>query len=147
MTLNRWDPLKDLLNFQEKVNRVMHATLGERCSVSGTCWSPLVDMLETPDAYIVRAELPGVGLDNISVEIRNRRLTISGSRPFESEPALAAYLSIERVHGAFERSFNLPGDVDVDAIKAKYTDGILEIHIPKAQEEAAAGITIVSLRS
>jgi HSP20 family protein len=147
MTLNRWDPLKDLLNFQEKVNRVMHATLSERCSVSGTCWSPLVDMLETPDAYVIRAELPGVSLDNVSVEIRNRRLTISGSRPFESEPSLAAYLSIERVHGDFERSFNLPGDVDVDAIKAKYTDGILEIHIPKAQEEAAAGITIVSLRS
>lgn len=147
MTLNRWDPLRDLLNFQEKVNRVMHATLAERCSVSGTCWSPLVDMLETPDAYLIRAELPGVGLDNISIEIRNRRLTISGQRPFESEPVLAAYLSIERVHGAFERSFNLPGDVDVDAIKAKYTDGILEIHIPKAQEETSAGITIVSLRS
>jgi len=104
-------------------------------------------MLETPDAYVIRAELPGVGLDNISIEIRNRRLTISGHRHFESEPALAAYHSIERVHGPFERSFNLPGNVDVDAIKAKYTDGILEISIPKAQEEASAGITIVSLRS
>ncbi len=147
MTLNRWDPLKDLLNFQEKVNRAMHATLSERCSVSGTCWCPLVDMLETPDAYLIRAELPGVGLDNISIEIRDRRLTISGQRPFASGPALAAYLSIERVHGSFERGFNLPGDVDIDAIKAKYTDGVLEIHIPKAQEEESAGITIVSLRS
>ncbi len=147
MTLNRWDPLKDLLNFQEKVNRVMHATLSERCSVSGTCWRPLVDMLETPDAYIIRAELPGVGLDNISIELKNRRLTISGQRPFQSEPTLAAYLSLERVHGAFERSFNLPGDVDEEAIKAKYTDGMLEVYIPKAQEDASAGITIVSLRS
>jgi len=147
MTLNRWDPLKDLLNFQEKVNRVMHATLSERCQVSGTCWCPLVDMLETPDAYLIRAELPGVGLDNINIEIRNRRLAISGQRSFESEPALAAYIRIERVHGAFERVFNLPGDVDVNAIKAKYVDGILEIHLPKAQEEATAGITIVTLRS
>ncbi len=146
MTLNRWDPLRDLLNFQEKVNRLMHANVGERCSVSGTCWCPLVDMLETREAYIIRAELPGVGLDNINIEVKNRRLTISGQRPFESEPITAAYLSIERIHGGFERSFNLPGDVDLDAIKAKYSDGVLEIELPKAQE-STTGIAVVSMHS
>ncbi len=145
MTLNRWDPLRDLLNFQEKVNRLMDANFRERCEVGGVCWCPLVDMLETRDAYIIRAELPGVGLDNINIEVRNRRLTISGERPYESEPATAAYLSIERVRGRFERNFDLPGTVDLDAIKATYSDGVLEILLPKTQEEAVSGITIVSL--
>jgi len=145
MTLNRWDPLRDLLNFQEKVNRLMDANFRARCEVGGICWCPLVDMLETPDAYIIRAELPGVGLENINIEVRNRRLTISGQRPYESEPTMAAYLSIERVRGSFERNFDLPGNVDVDAIKATYSDGVLEILLPKAQEEVVSGITIVSL--
>jgi HSP20 family protein len=147
MTLNRWDPLKDLLNFQEKVNRLMDANFRQRCEVGGVCWCPLVDMLETRDAYIIRAELPGVGLENINIEVRNRRLTISGERPYESEPVMAAYLSIERVRGSFERKFDLPGNVDVDAIKATYTDGVLEIQLPKAKENAVSGITIVTLNS
>ena len=147
MTLNRWDPLRDLLNFQERVNRVIDASLSERSRMRGTCWCPSVDMLETPDAYLIRAELPGVGLENINIEIRNRRLIISGERPIEQEPVIAAYLSIERLHGVFERSFTLPGDVDVDAVKAKYTDGVLEIYLPKSQEEPKNSISVVSLRS
>jgi HSP20 family protein len=147
MTLNRWDPLKDLLNFQEKVNRLMDANFRQRCEVGGVCWCPLVDMLETLDAYIIRAELPGVGLEDINIEVRNRRLTISGERPYESEPVIAAYLSIERVRGSFERNFDLPGNVDVDAITAKYSDGVLEVYLPKTQKEPVTGITIVSLSS
>ena len=114
MTLNRWDPLRDLLNFQERVSRLIDSTAEESPSRRQACWCPVVDMLETPDAYIVRAELPGVGRDNINIEVRGNRLRIYGERSVESEPAIAAYHSIERANGMFERSFTLPGQVDLD---------------------------------
>ncbi len=89
MTLNRWDPFRDLLNFQEKVNRIIDMKFHEKRGTRGACWCPAVDMLETPDSYIFRAELPGVGIDNIDIEVRHRRLTLSGVRPVESEPVTA----------------------------------------------------------
>lgn len=144
MTLNRWDPFRDLLNFQDKVHRLIEMKVHEDRVTRGACWCPSVDMLETPDSYIFRAELPGVGIDNIEIEVRNRRLRLSGVRPMETEPVIAAYHSIERVHGQFERVFSLPGDVDVDQIKAKYLDGVLEIVLPKSKEKAPQSIAVVS---
>jgi HSP20 family protein len=144
MTLNRWDPFRDLLNFQDKVHRLIESKFHEDRVSRGVCWYPPVDMLETPDSYIFRAELPGVGIDNIDIEVRNRRLKVSGVRPVEAEPVIAAYHSIERVHGQFERIFALPGDVDVDKIKAKYLDGLLEIVLPKSKEKVPRTIAVVS---
>jgi len=102
-------------------------------------------MLETPEAYIFRAELAGVGKQNISIEVHGRRLTISGERFVESEPRLAAYHSIERVQGYFERSFNLPERVDLEAAEANYVDGVLEVRLPKAGNDRERTITVVCL--
>jgi HSP20 family protein len=146
MTLNRWDPLRDLLNFRETMNRLVGSSLEERACKRATRWSPVVDILETPDAYIFRAELPGVGIDNISIEVRENRLVLSGERSLESEPQWAAYLSIERNHGCFERSFTLPGGIDVDNAKARYQDGILEVILPKAQDESESNIRVICVR-
>jgi HSP20 family protein len=143
MTLNRWDPLRDLLNFQERMNRLVGSSLEERACKRAAYWRPVVDILETPDAYIFRAELPGVGIDNISIEVRENRLVLSGERPLESEPQWAAYLSIERSHGCFERSFPLPGGIDVENAKARYEDGILEVTLPKSQEELETSIKVI----
>jgi len=145
MTLNRWDPLRDLLNFQERVSRLIDSTAEESTIRRQACWCPVVDMLETPDAYIFRAELPGVGRENISIEVRGNRLRISGERSLEAEPAIAAYHSIERVHGMFERSFTLPGQVDVDLAEARYEDGMLEVKLPKSHEVLERSISVVCL--
>jgi HSP20 family protein len=144
MTLNRWDPFRDLLNFQENVNRIIERRFHEDRVTRGACWYPSVDMLETPDSYIFRAELPGVGIENIDIEVRHRRLRLAGVRLMEAEPEIAAYHSIERVHGQFERIFVLPGDVDVDQVKAKYVDGVLEIVLPKSEEKVPRTIAVVS---
>jgi HSP20 family protein len=144
MTLNRWDPLKDLLNFQEKLHRVVHHQTDPRTQCAGH-WCPIVDILETPEAYIFRAELPGVGRENINVELRNNQLILSGQRPIDAGPQFAAYHRIERVHGYFERSFKIPGNVDGDSAQAKYVDGVLEIILPKAEEEVERDIHIVCL--
>ncbi|MBI5251918.1 MAG: Hsp20/alpha crystallin family protein [Desulfomonile tiedjei] len=144
MTLNRWDPLKDLLNFQEKLHRMVHHQADPRVKCEGY-WCPVVDILETPDAYIFRAELPGVGRENISVELRNNQLILAGQRPIEPDPQFAAYHRIERVHGYFERSFSIPGNVDADSAQAKYVDGVLEVTLPKGDEEVERNIHIVCL--
>lgn len=143
MTLNRWDPLRDLLNFQERMNRLVGSTLEERMLRRAACWCPVVDVLETRDAYIFRAELPGVGKENITIEVRGNRLVLVGKRTLESEPQWAAYLSIERIHGCFERSFPLPGPIDVDKAEARYEDGILEVYLPKSQGDAERTIAVV----
>ncbi|MFH1112406.1 MAG: Hsp20/alpha crystallin family protein [Pseudomonadota bacterium] len=145
MTLNRWDPLRDLLNFQERVSRLVNPTAEEPSSRRKACWCPVVDMLETPDSYIFLAELPGVGRENINIEVRGNRLTIFGERSPETEPVVAAYHSIERIHGMFERSFALPGQVDLDAAEANYADGLLEVKLPKAEESCERSISVVCL--
>lgn len=143
MTLNRWDPLKDLLSFQEKMNRLMDLSFAEPSRGLRSVWNPAVDVLETPDAYIFRADLPGVGKDRISIEVRSRRLTIKGERDIEAEPRIAAYHSIERESGVFERSFMLPGEVNADEAQAKYSDGVLQIVLPKGREPSARDISVV----
>ena len=79
--------------------------------------------------------MPGVGRENISIELSGRRLVISGLRVENAEIDYAAYHTIERVEGYFERSFNIPGPVDVEQAKARYVDGILDLYLPKSEEE------------
>jgi HSP20 family protein len=100
-------------------------------------------MLETPNTYIFRVELPGVGKESINIEITGNRLRIFGERPMESEPAIAAYHTIERIHGAFERTFTIPGLVDGDSAEAKYLDGLLEIVIPKVEQMRERRVSVV----
>jgi HSP20 family protein len=145
MTLNRWDPLRDLLNFQERMSRLVAFTAEESPSRRQACWCPVVDLLETPDAYILRAELPGVGRENINIEVYGNRLRIYGERALETEPAIAEYHSIERVHGVFERTLTLPGEVDVDVAEASYEDGVLVVKLPKLHEVRDQNISVVCL--
>jgi HSP20 family protein len=143
MTLNRWDPLKDLLNFQEKIHRLTHHQEPRARCVG--CWCPVVDILETPYAYIFRAELPGVGRENIKLEVRDNQLILSGQRPNDADPQFAAYHRIERVQGFFERSFTLPGNVDAENAEAKYVDGVLEVILPKTEKQVERRIRVVAL--
>ena len=134
MTLQRWDPLRDLLNFQERASRLLCSSSEDERSKNRARWCPVVDILETPDAYIFIAELPGVGRDNINVEVQGNTLTLSGERFIGSAPEIAVFHRIERVHGVFERSFTLPGQVNVAMVEAKYADGILEVILPKVAD-------------
>ncbi|MCX5863017.1 MAG: Hsp20/alpha crystallin family protein [Deltaproteobacteria bacterium] len=143
MTLNKWDPLKDLLNLQETAQRILGASTDEGRRKRRVKWFPVVDIFETPDAYVFRAELPGVGKDNISVEVHGSTLTLSGERFIESDPRIAVYHRIERTHGGFERAFTLPGQVNVDKVEATYVDGVLEVMLPKTPEDCDRTISIV----
>lgn len=142
MTLNKWDPLRDLLDFQERANQMLGVGLERDKRKRRVKWHPSVDVLETPDSFVFRAELPGVGLENINVEVRGSTLILSGNRTVEPEPKIAVYHTIERVQGLFERSFSLPDLLDVDRITAKYIDGILEVILPKRSVESNGSICV-----
>lgn len=134
MKLIKWDPLRDLLSFQERVNRLQGVRGADSELNRGPCWCPALDILETEDAYVVWVELPGVGKENIEIEVIGRKVVLSGSRTVEKEFESAQYKSVERVQGFFQRTFDLPGAVDVDKSAAKYVDGVLQLYLPKADE-------------
>jgi HSP20 family protein len=128
----RWDPLRDLLAIQQRLDRFAPAPAG---------WQPPVDLYETTDAYVVTAELPGVEQGDVEIQTGDGRLTLSGSRR-EHRVACEQYHRLERGHGAFQRSFQLPLPIDSDKITAELKDGVLTIRCPKTAGAAARRITI-----
>jgi HSP20 family protein len=97
-------------------------------------WYPPVDFLESKESYLIRAELPGMKREDLNLEVHEGVLTLSGERKFEEPADGVEYQRAERVAGRFSRSFYLPQTVKHDAINATYRDGILEVHVPKAEE-------------
>jgi HSP20 family protein len=110
-------------------------------SSEGT-WTPVVDILEKDDAIILKAELPGVRLDDVDLQIKDDVLILKGERHFEKETKKENYHRIERSYGTFSRSFTLPGIVDQSGISAKLKDGILEVKLPKARSTESKPIPI-----
>lgn len=132
MAFARWDPIRDLLAIQQRLDRFAPGPAG---------WVPPVDLHETADAYIVTAELPGLNRDDLDIQINNEQLTISGVRR-ERELACEQYHRIERGHGSFSRSFHLPIPVDAERITADLRDGVLTVTCPKSGDAAARRIRI-----
>ena len=107
-----------------------------------TQWVPSVDLSETNKEYIVRAEIPGVDPKDFDISLNNNVLTIRGERKHEKETKDEDFHRIERVYGSFTRSIQLPGEVNEDKVTANYKNGVLEITLPKAKEEAVKKIPV-----
>ncbi|HYQ97931.1 MAG TPA: Hsp20/alpha crystallin family protein [Candidatus Nitrosocosmicus sp.] len=134
-----------LENFNFQFNQLFDLTLGRaRSSASsvGTVWYPAVDVLESKDSYLLRAELPGMNKEYFNLEVKNGMLMVSGERKVEEPVSGVQYRSVERVAGKFSRSFYLPQTVQQDGIQATYRDGILEIYVPKMEHAKARQITV-----
>jgi HSP20 family protein len=129
MELIRWEPFDGLNKIQSRINDLF----GESFDRSWT-WYPPVDVLESKDSYVLRAELPGMKKEDFNLEVKDGMLTLSGERKSEKRAEGVEYRTVERVEGKFSRSFSLPETVKHDGIQATYKDGILEIHVPKAEE-------------
>jgi HSP20 family protein len=110
-------------------------------SAAGT-WSPPVDIIEKEDEILLRAELPGIDLQNVDLQVHDDTLVLRGERQFDKETKKENYHRIERAYGTFSRSFTLPSSVDQGSIKAKLKDGILEVHLPKVQSAKPRPIPI-----
>jgi HSP20 family protein len=145
MEIVRWEPFEGLNRIQSRINDLFDETFGRSRAVSGGAngvWYPPVDVLESRDSYLIRAELPGMKKEDFNLEVRDGTLSLSGERKFEEPANGVEYHRVERASGKFVRSFSLPHTVKSDEIKASYRDGILEIHVPKAEEAKPKQITI-----
>ena len=143
MALVRWSPARDMLTLQGEMDRMFGDVFGRRISEESTLpWAPPVDVEETADRYLVRAELPGLKQEDIKITVEDNRLVIHGEKRREAEKSGTNYHRVERVFGQFERSFTLTHAVRQDRIEAIYRDGVLEVHIPKAEEAKAREIEI-----
>ena len=131
MAIVRWDPFRELTALQTEVNRLFSRAgggLSERES-----WTPSVDVIETDEDIKLKAELAGIDPKDISIEIQDNVLTVSGERKFEEEVKEDKYYRIERRYGSFSRSIALPQTADQEKIDAKYENGVLEVTVPKAE--------------
>lgn len=105
-------------------------------------WTPAVEIVEKDDELLLTAELPGLGPEEVEIELENNILTLRGEKKEEHEEKTTRYHVWERAYGAFERSLPLPKTVNADAIKADFHDGLLKIHLPKLAEARGRKIAI-----
>lgn len=143
MAIVRWSPLREMSTIQDEMNRLMADVFGRRVGEEGTLlWQPPVDIEETRDAYVVRAELPGLRQEDIKILVEDNRLVLRGEKRREAEESGTNYHRVERVYGQFERSFTLTHLVRAEKIEAVYRDGVLTVRIPKAEEAKAREIQV-----
>ena len=129
MSLSHFDPLANLRLFEDAFTRLVAEPTGNRP------WSPSVDIYETENELVLKADLPEVELKDIDVRVENQTLTIAGERKFERKDSAKGYHRIERSYGSFTRSFSVPNSFDTDKINANFKNGVLTVTL--AKKEAA----------
>ena len=135
-TMNRFEqPFRGVTTLQEQINRVFGDVVGRAGEESNlTPWAPAVDIYETENELVVKADLPDVNPQDLDIRVENNILTIRGERKFATKVNEDNYLRIERAYGSFSRSFSLANSVKSDAIKADYQNGVLTLSLPKREE-------------
>jgi HSP20 family protein len=133
MTIVRWEPLRELTSLQSEMNRLFNSVFDAPAGgQSGSRrWVPAMDLVETADDFVLRADLPGMRRDDVKLEIEDNVLTVSGERAAEHAENEQGFYRLERAFGTFSRSLTLPKGIDAEAVTASFTDGVLEVHIPK----------------
>ena len=135
MPIRRWDPLRDLLTLQERMNRLFeHSMLRGRLvdpAVAPATWTPLADVYETAEGFVVQLEVPGIAEDDIEVHVDGDTVVVRGQRQPASRSRPDSFHRMERTYGAFSRSFQFSEDVDPDRVTARFKDGLLRVDLPK----------------
>ena len=146
MTVFRWDPFKNIVTLQDRINRLFDEsfprTPGGDEEMADCAWRPLVDIYENEDGVVIQVDLPGVSKADTTVEVKDNRLTIHGSRQMQSSVKDEQYYRRERICGSFQRSFALRYNISPDTIKASFKDGVLSIVIPRPSEEKPKKVSI-----
>ena len=146
--LIRWNPHMDLFRdrmsrfFDEAFNDFVRPVSGEREELGRRAWAPAVDIRETADELVLAAEIPGLTKKDVEITVEDHTLTLSGERKLEKDVEKENYHRIERAYGRFSRVFTLPANVRTDQVKAEVKDGVLLIHLPKAEEAKPRRIEI-----
>jgi HSP20 family protein len=147
MALIRWEPVAELNTIQTEMNRLFNTFFeqpgqSDRGNSTSRRWLPAMDLVETADQYLLRADLPGLKEGDVNVQFEDRVLTISGERKYEDQGQQQGYYRLERGFGSFSRSLTLPPGVDPDSIQAHFAHGVLEISIPKPEQKKPRTVQI-----
>lgn len=133
-TLVRWEPFRELASFQSELSRFMNGLLDGPGRVTQN-WVPALDVWETPTEVVYAFDLPGIPEEGIAIEVKDDMLTVSAERERSEESAEDGFYRFERRYGTFARAVGLPQGVDQDQIAARYENGVLEIRVPKPEEQ------------
>jgi HSP20 family protein len=134
-SITHWEPFRNISTLQDQLNRLFESSLPRRADDSAlTTWAPAVDIYETKDELVIKADLPEISEKDLDVRVENNVLTIRGERKFEEKVKEDNYLRVERTYGSFSRSFSLPNTVDPDRIHAEYKNGVLTVEMTKRAE-------------
>src|SRR5579859_110701 len=145
MALIRWEPVRELNTIQNEMNRLFNTFFDTPAPAGGTTlrrWIPAMDLLETEDDFVLRADLPGLSEGDVNIELEDNVLTISGQRKAEHEENKEGYYRVERSWGSFSRSLTLPEGVNAEAVKAAFDRGVLEVRIPKPEQRKPRKVAI-----
>ena len=131
--MTMFDPTREFEDIYARMGQVMNLAMGDTAGMADVPWAPMADLSETDDAYVVRAELPGVSKDQVNVEIQDRELVISGeiSEPQEDK-GRRRHRSTRRT-GRFEYRAYLPGDINPEQVSAQLSEGVLTVRVPKSE--------------
>jgi HSP20 family protein len=135
MAMVRWEPARELASMEiDRLNRMFSNLYGEHFGRTDV-WTPSVDIYETDNQEIVlKAELPELKREDISITFENQVLTLRGERKLDQTIKREAYQRVERSYGAFSRSFTIPSTIDAAGITAAYKDGVLTVRLPQREE-------------
>jgi HSP20 family protein len=146
MALVRWEPVRELTSLQNEMNRLFttffDTPTGGNGESAGRRWIPAMDLVETDDHFVLKADLPGLSEGDVSIELEDNVLTVSGERKAEHEDKRVGYVRVERAYGAFRRSLTLPEGVDPEGVAASFDKGVLEVRIPKPEERKPRRVAI-----
>jgi HSP20 family protein len=138
MALIRWEPAREL----REMNRLFNTFFEPSTGAVMRRWSPAMDLIETEDNYVLRADLPGVSEGDVKIELDDNVLTISGERKSAHKEAKEGYYRVERAYGSFSRTLTLPEGVDADSISASFDRGVLEVRVPKPEQRKPRKVEI-----
>jgi HSP20 family protein len=127
MSLTHYDPFSSLRQFEDAFTRILSEPR------SGRPWAPAVDVYETENELVLKADLPDIKQEDIDVRVENQTLTLAGERKFDSTSDKNGYHRIERGYGSFVRSFSVPNTFDTEKIDAQYKNGVLTVTLPKKE--------------
>lgn len=146
MELVRWNPRNNFWGLRGHINNVfdglLSPALNELAEAKSWAGVPSVDIYDNDDTIVIKAEMPGLEKEDIAIDVKDGVLTLTGERKADTEVDENNYYRRERVYGSFKRRFNLPAEVNLEMIKADYTNGVLKIDIPKPEKVKPRKITI-----
>lgn len=134
MAITRWDPFRDVVALQNRVNSLFRDYAEADGPLAAASFVPAVDIYEDASKVVLKLEVPGIEEKDLDIRVENHTLTVKGERKFEKEEKEENFHRIERRYGSFFRAFTLPSTVDTENVDAKYAAGILKLELKKKPE-------------